>query len=111
MEYEQVPDQLHQGAPLYLQLADILREKIYSREWPARSRIPSEYTLMNRFDIARGTVRKALKMLVDEGLLVQVRGSADFRSRAGHLASRRRTPAFIRGFPARAGQGVQDARA
>lgn len=83
MEFEPVSEQLHPGAPLYLQLADILREKIYSREWPARSRIPSEYTLMNRFDIARGTVRKALKMLADEGLLVQVRGSGTFVAEPG----------------------------
>lgn len=71
------------GAPLYLQLADILREKIYSHEWPPQSRIPSEFSLMGRFGIARGTVRKALKMLVDEGLLVQVRGSGTFVAEPG----------------------------
>lgn len=76
-------EQLSSGAPLYLQLADILREKIYSRAWPPRGRIPSEYTLMSRFGIARGTVRKALKMLVDEGLLVQVRGSGTFVAEPG----------------------------
>ena len=31
-------------------------------------RIPSEHSLMDLFDLSRGTVRKAIKTLVDEGL-------------------------------------------
>ena len=38
---------------------------------------------MERFDVARGTVRRALKALVDEGLLVQVRGSGTYVAEPG----------------------------
>ena len=70
-------------ATLYNQLADILREKIYSHEWGVRSRIPSEHELMDLFGVARGTVRRALKMLVDEGLLVQQHGRGTFVAEPG----------------------------
>lgn len=68
---------------LYTQLADILRAKIYSKEWKPRTKIPSEYKLMEQFSVARGTVRKALKALVDEGLLVQMRGSGTYVAEPG----------------------------
>lgn len=68
---------------LYTQLAEVLREKIYSKEWLPSSRIPSEHALMSYFNVARGTVRKALKTLVDEGLLVQVRGSGTYVAESG----------------------------
>lgn len=68
------------SAPVYSQLAALLREKIGLHEWAPGSRIPSEHELMARFGISRGTVRRAISELVDEGLLVQVRGSGTFVS-------------------------------
>lgn len=68
------------SAPMYLRLAGLLREKICLHEWAPGSRIPSEHELMARLDISRGTVRRAISELVDEGLLVQVRGSGTFVS-------------------------------
>lgn len=71
------------SAPLYTQLADILREKIYSKEWAIKSKIPSEHELMDKFGVARGTVRRALKTLVDEGLLEQHHGKGTFVAEPG----------------------------
>lgn len=68
------------SAPVYSQLAALLREKIGLHEWAPGSRIPSEHELMARFGISRGTVRRAISELVDEGFLVQVRGSGTFVS-------------------------------
>lgn len=68
---------------LHVQLADALREKIYNREWPVSSKIPSEHELMKQFGISRGTVRRALKSLVDEGLLVQEHGRGTFVAEPG----------------------------
>lgn len=68
---------------LYTQLADVLRAKMYSKEWPPGTKIPSEHKLMEHFNVARGTVRKALKALVDEGLLVQMRGSGTYVAEPG----------------------------
>lgn len=68
---------------LYVQLADVLREKIYSKEWPFKSRIPSEHELMTCFAVSRGTVRHAIKMLVDEQLLIQNHGRGTFVAEPG----------------------------
>ncbi len=69
--------------PIYLQLAEIMRERIFTKQWTAGSKIPSEHELMSVFGVARGTVRKALKSLVEEGLLVQVRGSGTYVAEPG----------------------------
>ncbi|WP_019240132.1 MULTISPECIES: GntR family transcriptional regulator [Enorma] len=70
-------------AALYVQLADIIREKIYSREWAVKSKIPSEHELMAQFHLARGTVRRAISALVDEGLLVREHGRGTFVAEPG----------------------------
>lgn len=71
------------NAALHVQLADILRERIYSHEWAVNARIPSEHELMQQFGISRGTVRRALKSLVEEGLLVQQHGRGTFVAEPG----------------------------
>lgn len=71
------------GSSLHVQLADILREKIYSREWSVRHKIPSEHELMARYGVARGTVRRAIASLVDEGLLVRHQGKGTFVAEPG----------------------------
>jgi DNA-binding GntR family transcriptional regulator len=63
---------------LYEQVANYVREKIYSREWGVDDRIPSEHELMAMLKLSRGTVQKGIRALVDEGLLVQQRGRGTF---------------------------------
>ncbi|QWT18225.1 GntR family transcriptional regulator [Collinsella sp. zg1085] len=74
---------LEPGEPFYTQLAGVIREKIYTKEWLPRTKIPSEHMLMEQFQVARGTVRKALKLLVEEGILVQMRGSGTYIAEPG----------------------------
>lgn len=65
----------HYGeVPAYLQLAAILREQITSGELPPRSPLPSIRTLMQTYDVAKGTVEKALAVLRTEGLARTVPG-------------------------------------
>ncbi len=68
---------------LYAQLADVLRKKIYSREWGARSKIPSEHELMTRYSLSRGTVRHAIDLLIDERLLERHQGKGTFVAERG----------------------------
>ena len=65
-------------SPLYEQVSDFVREKVYSKEWGADRRIPSEHELMELFGLSRGTVQRGIRVLVDEGLLVQQRGRGTF---------------------------------
>lgn len=60
--------------PLYEQLATILRGKIQAGEYQPGRVIPSENTLMQTYEVARNTVRHAIRLLADEGLVEIVRG-------------------------------------
>lgn len=64
--------------PLWRQLADLLRSQIQAGELQAGRIMPSETTLMQEHDLARGTVRKAIDVLVDEGLVNRVQGRGTF---------------------------------
>ena len=64
--------------PLYIQLADILREMINSGELEPRSPVPSESYLQQEQGVARGTVRQAMRVLRDEGLVVTIGGRGTF---------------------------------
>ena len=60
--------------PVYVQLAAILRERIKAGELPPGRALPSETTLMQEHGLARETVRKAVRVLRDEGLVQIVQG-------------------------------------
>ena len=55
------------GTPPYRQLAAILRQRIANGELAGR--LPAEKRLADEFGVAHGTVRKALEVLRDEGLV------------------------------------------
>ena len=64
--------------PLYTQLADVLREMIKSGELQPRSLLPSESYLQQEQGVSRGTVRTAIGILRDEGLVVTISGRGTF---------------------------------
>lgn len=65
------------AVPYYRQLADVIRARIESGELERFDPLPSESTLEQDFGLGRDTVRKALAVLRDEGLIftIQARGS------------------------------------
>ena len=65
---------------LYCQLAEDLRGKIIGGVYPCGSKLPSESELMADTGFSRSTVRHALEILVDEGLVVKERGRGAFVS-------------------------------
>ncbi|WP_328343513.1 GntR family transcriptional regulator [Micromonospora sp. NBC_00421] len=60
--------------PVYVQLADLLREKIESGELPAGSTVASEARLAQEYGIGRDAVRMAISLLRSEGLVNTMRG-------------------------------------
>lgn len=59
----------YDATPLYIQAAQILREQIYSGQLAWHTRLPSEADLDAHFAVARGTVRRSMKLLEEEGLI------------------------------------------
>ena len=62
------------GLPLYVRLAGSLRARISQGEWPVGLRIPAFEELAKGYGVAMNTVRKAIELLVHEGLLASGRG-------------------------------------
>lgn len=60
--------------PRYLQLADIFRQRIERGQWKPGDMIPSIEMLIDEFSVARITVRQAIRLLSEEGLLSPQRG-------------------------------------
>ncbi|AXI77387.1 GntR family transcriptional regulator [Peterkaempfera bronchialis] len=63
---------------IHVQISEHIRLRIASGEWPAHYRLKSEPELAQEFGVSRGTVRRALATLIEEGLLRQVRGRGTF---------------------------------
>lgn len=66
------------ATPVYRQLAAILRQRIRSGKYAPGQRIPSEKDLEDEFKLARGTLKKAIGVLRDEGLVHTVQGKGSF---------------------------------
>ncbi len=64
--------------PRYVQLAEILRERISRGQWSAGGKLPSLEELVREFDVARVTVRQAVDVLAREGLVSPERGRGTF---------------------------------
>lgn len=64
--------------PSYLQLAAWLRRGIKEKRWAPGEPVPSITWLCGQSGLAVATVRRAVKVLVDEGLLYTVQGRGTF---------------------------------
>ncbi len=64
--------------PIYLQLREIVRNKIEDGEYLPGTAIPSENELAETYGINRITVRNAVDALVNEGVLRRVQGKGVF---------------------------------
>ena len=75
--------------PLYLELADELREEVLRGDYSSPGDFPTETMLCKKFNVSRFTVREALRKLTFEGLITRKRGSGTIvqpaTARAGAL--------------------------
>ena len=64
--------------PLYIQIAQILRENIRDAVYKPGDKLPSEKELEQRYGISRITAMSALEELVNERLAYRERGRGTF---------------------------------
>lgn len=72
------------NGPRYLRLASSIRASIVNGTYGQGDKLPSESELMGSTGYSRSTVRHALKMLSDEGLITTARGKGVFVAHAPH---------------------------
>ncbi|WP_026121596.1 GntR family transcriptional regulator [Paraburkholderia kururiensis] len=73
--------------PRYQQVRDELVALIAAHHWRPGEAIPTEQALAKQYDVAVGTVRKAVDLLVAEGLLERFQGRGTFVRRASFDSS------------------------
>ena len=62
----------------YKDIADDIREKIKNQEYTFGQKLPYEYVLCVAYHCNKETMKKALDILVKEGLIVRRRGAGTF---------------------------------
>jgi GntR family transcriptional regulator len=67
--------------PLYAQVASVLRCEIESGAWSLGEQLPAFEELADRFDVARATMRQAIELLEQEGLVRRRQGRGTFVER------------------------------
>lgn len=70
------------STPVYRQLSDWIVGQISTGEWPEGHQLPAEPALASSLGVSRGTLRKAVSLLVQRGLLEQVHGKGTFVARS-----------------------------
>ena len=51
------------------QIAEIIRQRIASGDYPTGSRLPTESEMVETWEVARTTARRAIALLREEGLV------------------------------------------
>ena len=62
----------------YQELAQRLRDELAGGTWPAGARLPTEDAMVAAYGVSKQTVRRAVGLLVDEGLLQRRQGSGTY---------------------------------
>jgi len=65
-------------APKYVVVANRLRQQILEKEYQINDQLPQETAIAKTLNVSRITVRKALDILVEEGLIYRIQGSGTF---------------------------------
>ena len=95
--------------PPYRQIAAIIKRGILSGQYPPDTRIPTETELVETYEVARSTARRAVAALREEGLVytVPARGTyvAQLDGRTG------KSPAVLAGAGRQPGNGEQSRQA
>jgi DNA-binding GntR family transcriptional regulator len=67
--------------PIYQQIQAWIREQIVSETWQENYQLQAEDDLAVELGVNRGTLRNAIKALIDEGYLIRIHGKGTFVAR------------------------------
>ena len=66
------------ATPYYLQISNYIRNEINSGVYADGQMMPSEQEMQEKFDVSRITIRKAYKVLTNEGILNAIKGKGTY---------------------------------
>jgi GntR family transcriptional regulator len=65
----------------YVQVADHIAARIEAGEFPPETRLPPERELADEYKVAYNTLRQAIGVLRDRGLVITLRGHGNYVAR------------------------------
>ena len=65
----------------YVQVADHITARIEAGEFPPETRLPPERDLADEYKVAYNTLRRAMDVLRDRGLVITLRGHGNYVTR------------------------------
>ncbi|MFC4006693.1 GntR family transcriptional regulator [Nonomuraea purpurea] len=66
------------NAPKWVQVAEVLKERIADGVYPPDTQLPSQHQLVEEFGIAPNTAQKVLTRMREQGFAYSVRGVGTF---------------------------------
>jgi GntR family transcriptional regulator len=78
--YEKYKGSAGSGAPKYVQLAEAIISAIKDGYWEPGAKLPAEMMIARNTEFSLGTVQKALRMAVDQGVIERRQGHGTFVS-------------------------------
>ena len=71
-------DKDNDKTPAYLQLSNIIKKIIASGEFPPGAKLPSEAAIGKHYGLSTMTVRQAIGLVAEQGLLRRIQGSGTY---------------------------------
>lgn len=68
----------HKNKPIYLQIVDVISQKIVSKEWKEGVKIPTVKELAKELEVNHNTLMRSLELLQSEDILTSKRGIGIF---------------------------------
>ena len=75
------------GQSRYGKLATVIKDRILHGEWQPGQMLPSETALSEEYGVALGTIRQAMSLLVQDGIVQRLQGKGTFVTRGLNGAS------------------------
>ena len=66
--------EFHKNKPIYLQIVDVICQRIISKEWKEETKIPTVKELAKELEVNHNTLMRSLEMLQSEDILTSKRG-------------------------------------
>jgi DNA-binding GntR family transcriptional regulator len=76
--------------PYFDQLAELLRQQIEDGQLKPNSKIPTQFELVEVYDVSRGTASRATEILLNEGLVIWSKGKGLYVADAESVAAWKR---------------------
>jgi DNA-binding GntR family transcriptional regulator len=76
--------------PYFDQVAELLRQQIEDGQLKPNSKIPTQFELVEAYDVSRGTASRATEILMNEGLVIWSKGKGLYVADAGSVAAWKR---------------------